>query len=131
MHAILKIIAVILGLFGTVMLVGTLGNIDMIPDKLSDWIGMVLAMNVLPIGLSIFLFRRSKKMAKDRDYRKYEAMVLKLAQDKGGILTVADVTVHTSMTYKEADSFLNEMYVHGVLDMYANAEGGIEYSLKA
>lgn len=129
MSALLKILAFILGLLGIAMFVGTIGNIDMIPNELGDWLGMLFLMSLMPIGFAILLYRLSNK--KDRDYRKYEAMVLKLAQDKGGILTIADVTVHTSMTYKEADAFLQEMYLHGVLGMDTNSEGQIEYSLKA
>ena len=127
MSTLLKILAFILGLIGIAMFVGTMGNIDMIPDELGDWLGMLFLMSLMPIGFAIILYRLSKR----KDYRKYEAMVLRLAQEKGGKLTIADVTVNTSMTYKEADSFLKEMYVHGVLGMDTNGEGQIEYFLNA
>ncbi|MDW3196517.1 MAG: hypothetical protein R8G66_29345 [Cytophagales bacterium] len=131
MPTLLKIFAFILGLCGLIMLFGTLGNIEMIQEELVGWLMLVFLANVLPIGASIFLYRKGIKMEKDLNYRKYEAMVLDLVQEKGGTLTIADVTVNTSMTYKEADSFLKEMYVHGVLGMDTNGEGQIEYFLNA
>lgn len=131
MSTFLKIFAFILGLCGLIMLFGTLGNIEMIQEELVGWLMLVFLANVLPIGASIFLYRKGIKMEKDQNYRKYEAMVLDLVQEKGGTLTIADVTVNTSMTYKEADSFLKEMYVHGVLGMDTNGEGQIEYFLNA
>ena len=131
MPTFLKILAFLLGLLGAIMLFGTLGNLNMIEEELVGWLTLVLLANVLPIGLSIYFFRKSKKMAADRHYRKFEAMVIKLAQEKGGKLTIADVTVQTSMTFKEAEAFLKDMYVHGVMDMDVNAEGQIEYFLKA
>jgi len=113
------------------MLLSTMLNLDMIPDQLNDWLGMLFILSLLPLGIGILILRKANQISKDQKYRETEAIIIAMAQQQDGKLTIADVAVKTSMTYKEAEEYLKEMYLNGLFDMDSNEKGQIEYYLRS
>lgn len=126
-----KIIGVAFAVLGSLMLLSTLLNLEMIPDELSKWLGMLFIMSLLPLAIGVFLLRKGNQISKDNAYRDYEAKIIAIAQHQEGKITIADVAVKTSMTFKEAEEYLKEMYLNGLFDMDSNEKGQIEYYLRS
>ena len=128
---ILRIVAFAFAVVGFAMLIGTIGNYEMIPDELGQWIGMLCLMCLLPSTIAFFLFRKAKQVAKDKHYRKYESKVIALAKENNFTITAAIVAVKTDLTIKEAEAFLKGMYLDGLFDMEINDDARVEYRLRA
>ena len=91
---------------------------------------MLAFLALVPLMIALIFYRKALKVFKDTNYRKYEARIIDMAQQNKGIVTAAQVTIKTKLTFKEAEGFLKEMYLSGLFDMDMNDEGRIEYSLK-
>ncbi len=126
-----KIVGVAFAVLGSLMLLSTLLNLEMIPDELNKWLGMLFIMSLLPLGIGVLLMRKGQQISKDKTYRDYEAKIIAIAQNQSGKITIADVAVHSSMTFKEAEEYLKEMYLNGLFDMDSNEKGQIEYYLRS
>lgn len=127
---LLRIVSIVFGLFGFLMFIGTMMNIEMIPGEIGKWIGMMLFMALLPLGIALLAHKQAQKIQKDKNYRKYEAVIISLAQKQNGVLTIADVAVKSDLTMKEAEEFLKEMYLSGLFEMDSDDQGRIVYTLR-
>ena len=95
---------------------------------------MVALFVVAPIGigglmlLSHFLEKRKALQGQQKAlHNQQEKQVIRLAQQKGGRLTIPEIAVETSMTTAEAEEFMQEMASKGYVNMEVTDTGVIVY----
>ncbi|GAK58260.1 hypothetical protein U27_05233 [Candidatus Vecturithrix granuli] len=67
-------------------------------------------------------------LGKDEKRSHLEKEIVKLAQRKGGRLSILEIVAETSMSTKEADEIMEEMTVKGYVIMDVTESGGILYT---
>lgn len=67
-------------------------------------------------------------LGKDEKRARLEKEIVKLAQRKGGRLSILEIVAETSMNTKEADGIMEEMTVKGYVIMDVTDSGGILYT---
>ncbi len=70
-------------------------------------------------------------LGKDEKRARLEKEIVKLAQRKGGRLSILEIVAETSMNTKEADAILEEMTVKGYVMMDVTDSGAILYTFPA
>jgi len=93
-----------------------------------------LLLVVAPIGAGITLIRRQKqeKLSAAQETRKLlqsarEKEILRLAEQKKGLLTVSQIVKESSMNASEAEDVLHELIVKRLVDMRTNPDGQVVY----
>jgi len=95
-----------------------------------QWLLIFFAFSLVPIGLGIGSFLKANGLHKARRYEKYEREIIAIAQQNNNRITLADVTIQTTLTHQESKSFLEKMYLEGIFDIDANDKGQVEYTLR-
>lgn len=131
MTVLLKVLSIGFLAVGLLMLIGTIGNYEMIEDELTDWLGMLFFMSLLPTAIGALLWRKAARLASDKRNRKHEALIIAIAQAKNGKITSADVAVESDLTVAEGKKLLHEMYVNDLFSMHIEDEGQIVYELRS
>lgn len=67
-------------------------------------------------------------LGKDEKRSRLEKEIVKLAQRKGGQLSILEIVAETSLSTKEADEIMEEMTVKGYVTMDVTESGGIVYT---
>jgi hypothetical protein len=72
--------------------------------------------------------KRKMLIAQEKDeYARQEKEILRLAQEKGGRLSIPDIVVKTSMSTEQAEQVMREMTTKGYVDMQVTDSGVIVY----
>lgn len=100
---------------------------------IGDVVAIVLFI-IAPIALGTGLIRshlRAKRKALEAReklaYSKRERQVLRLAQQKGGRLTIPEIAADTSLTTQEAEEFMRRLVTNGYVNMDVTETGVIVY----
>jgi hypothetical protein len=124
-------VLIFIGLF---MLLGVFSGDTLGKGSLASNAVLIFLFIVAPIGVGgLFirshftgkrkaLFNQEKAIQEQR-----EKQIIRLAQQKGGRLTIPEIAVDTSMTTTEAEEFMREMTAKGYVDMQVTDAGVIVY----
>lgn len=103
------------------------------PFAIGNIIG-VLVLSVTPIAGGGMLIRSHIKhkqlalRAREKDeYARHEKEIIRIAQKRGGRISIPEVVAETSMSTDEADQVLREMTTKGYVDMQVTESGVIVY----
>lgn len=95
---------------------------------------MILMFILAPLGIGGWLIRGhfadKKTVSAEKEqvmYVQREKQILRLAQEKGGRLTIPEIAANTSMTTVDADAVMREMTAKGYVDMQVTDSGVIVY----
>jgi hypothetical protein len=89
---------------------------------------------ILGIGGIIMMFlswRLKPQAAPAYDYRQMERTILGLAQHRGGMLTAAEVGLHTPLTAEEGQRILEGLARQGAAQMDISAQGELVFTFPA
>ncbi|MBD3307211.1 hypothetical protein GF339_12340 [candidate division KSB3 bacterium] len=130
-----KLIAGILIFIGLFFLLGFVVNMseEGATVTLADWIALLLLVGTPLAGGGLLLKshyghnRKLRQHAQKTVYQKQEREILRLAQQKGGRLTIPEIAVDTSMSTAEAEEFMQGLAAKGYVDMQVTDSGVIVY----
>lgn len=118
---------------GLVMLLGFIVNLTKNPVEFGDLVAALL-FGGAPITIGGALIRshfKDKQKAlqgkEDALQKQREKQIIRLAQQKGGRLTIPEIAVDTSMSTEEAEEFMRELVSKGYVDMQVTDSGVIVY----
>src|SRR6266487_3648391 len=122
-------VAVLLGVFGVVMLAGVCIGILEGTSKYSLVTDMVLTIlfGILPLACSVGLYKRIRRAVTRRTVEDSEKIVLQLAQKHHGALTVVDVAANSALTLEQAKETLDQLNSKGINEMDVSDAGIIVY----
>jgi hypothetical protein len=122
----------ILMFFGLFMLAGFLLSTKS-SNLLADCI-LLLLFAVAPFAGGVLLIRNSyvtkkkiEREARMKVFSDHEKEILKLAREKDGFLTVAEIVAETTMNADEADELLRELVLKRLADMKITDQGTVIY----
>ena len=94
----------------------------------------ILLFVIAPVAVGGLLIRShfAEKRRALQDQQKtlqerYEKQIIRLAQKKGGRLTIPEIAADTSLNTTEAEEFMREMTTRGYVDMQVTDSGVIVY----
>jgi hypothetical protein len=118
---------------GGFMLLGFAVSLSKNPADMGDLIAALLFV-VAPMGIGGALIRshfkdKQKALQEKEDvvYKQREKQIIRLAQQKGGRLSIPEIAVDTSMSTEEAEKFMQELTAKGFVDMQVTDSGVIVY----
>jgi len=126
---LLLVAAVVLALFGLVIILGTTISIFDRTSKSSvpgDVAGLIIA-GVLPLALGVWLFWHTRLGASRRAFAARERTVLHLAGQHQGVLTVLQVADESDMTLEQAKAVLDHLYRQSVSELTLAESGELVY----
>lgn len=129
MHVVKKILAVLVAVFGIVMITGTLIQIFDNDTKhtVATNIIMCFLLGVLPLIMGIRIYVSAKNKAKYRQYEKYEKQILQLSHKKHGKLTYSDIAMNTGLTMEESKDIMRQFSANGYAKLHITDEGTVFY----
>jgi hypothetical protein len=65
--------------------------------------------------------------SEERSWEERERLVLRLAKDRGGRLTVADVAMNSDLSTQQAQEVLSKCNVRGLTEMDVSDDGAVVY----
>lgn len=120
------IIIVFLGVFLTFGGVVQLNNGK---ETFGSFLSLVFFMGLLPILVGGWMIYSAKKTAAENIKENQEREVLRLAMQSGGYITIAQVTMATSLSPSEAETLLKRMQEQGILVLKVSDSGNIVYQI--
>jgi hypothetical protein len=123
------VIAVLLGMFGVVILAGVCIGILEGTSKYSLVTDVLLTLlfGILPVVCSMVLYKRIRQAVTRRTTEDGEKIVLQLAKKRRGTLTVAEVAANSPLTLAQAKATLDRLNVQGFNEMDVSDAGIIVY----
>lgn len=125
-------VAVLLGLFGFVMLAGVLIGVLEGSSRYSPLTNLLLSFlfGVLPLALSWILYRRVRRGVARRKAEAAEAAVLKAARERQGTLTAVDVAADCGMSLEQAQEILDRLHLGGFCEIDVTDAGTVVYRFR-
>lgn len=131
MKVFLRILAVLLFIFGGLLLLGF--SIELVEGTSEESLAFDITMAVIfglgPIIGGIFLWKAGSKKRRKYSTHKQETILLKIAQQKNGMLSVADVAIALEMTTEDAKHLIDKLYYKGVFELQITDNGATLYKL--
>ena len=126
------VVAVLIGLFGLVMIAGVL--IGVLEDT-SDYSPstnamMTLLFGVLPLAIGVLLVWRVRRAAARRRQEAREAAVLGAVRKRQGVVTAVDVAADCGMSLEEAQGTLDWLHLRGFSEMDVLDSGTVVYRFR-
>ena len=129
---LLVVVAVLLSAFGIVMLAGVCigilegtSNYSLVTDVL-----LTTLFGILPIVSSVRLYKRIRQAVARRMVEDSEKIVLQLAQQHHGTLTVVDVAANSALTVEQAKETLDQLNLKSFNEMDVSETGTIVYKFR-
>ena len=126
------VFAALLGMFGIVMIGGTLiGTIEG-DSRYSPATNLLLSLlfGVLPLVWGWILVRRVRKAVAQRKTGATESAVLRVAREHDGLVTAVDVSADCGMTLEQAQETLDRLHLSGNCDIDVADSGTITYRFR-
>jgi hypothetical protein len=83
---------------------------------------------ILPAAVGLSLLRApDERKPSERANQAWDAELIRLAERRGGSLTVAETMAHVDLSHSEAERHLERLCVHGVAEHRVSEEGVIVY----
>jgi len=126
------VVAVLLGVFGIVMLAGVCIQVLEGTSKYSLVTDMLLTVlfGVLPLVCAAWLYKRVRQAVTSRTVEDHEKIVLQLAQKHQGALTVVEVAANSALTLEQAKETLDQLNIKGFNEMDVSDAGIIVYKFR-
>lgn len=124
-------IGIVLILFGLAMTGGGIADI-FDPERDQEYtvffmLSVVFVMGILPTIGGGWLCHHMYKTMRNRKVEEAEREILCLAQEHQGRLTIADVTINTSLSSAEAKKALDLCNMNGLTDVEVTDSGAVVY----
>ena len=123
------VVAVLLGVFGVVILAGVCiqalegtSKYSLITDMM-----LTLVFGILPIACGIGLYKRVRQGVTRRTVEDSEKIVLQLAKKRHGVLTVVEVAANSALSVEQAKATLDQLNIKGFNEMDVSDAGIIVY----
>lgn len=101
-----------------------------IQEDVGSYILALFLLGLLPLAIGIFFLHRANKKEKKHKEDELEVILVRLAHQKKGELSVHDVVVQLHVPTEKARNMLDSLHIKGVFDMDITEEGSIKYRLK-
>jgi len=121
---------IILVAFGAFLTFGGALQLSEGKETFGSFLLLAFFMGVLPMFTGGWMIYTAKKNAAKNTIRNYEQKVLQLAVKSGGYITVAQVSMNTSLSSLEADTLLKEMQERGLFVLKISESGTIVYQVE-
>jgi hypothetical protein len=119
----LYIIGILLFVFGLVMILGSIIQIDKGEKSLGSTIALSLGFGVLPTVAGLQICRRMKASARQRKIEREEHAIMLLATQHNGKLTPAELAMHTDMSVAQAQRLLEQYTIQGITSIGISESG--------
>ena len=123
------VVAALLGVFGIVMIAGVsiqflegTSKYSMVTDVL-----LTILLGILPLGYSVWLYKRVRQAATRRTVDDSEKIVLRLAKRHQGVLTVVEVAANSTLSVEQAKETLDQLNLKGFNEMDVSDAGILVY----
>jgi ABC-type nickel/cobalt efflux system permease component RcnA len=125
-------VAVLIGLFGFVMIAGVLIGTLEGTSKYSARTDLVLAflLGILPLAVGAFLFWRVRRAVARRRCEETEGAVLKVARERQGVISAVDVAADCGMSLEQAEEILDRLQRRGFSEMDVLDSGVVVYRFR-
>ena len=119
-------------IFGALFVIGGLGNMISPAEGQSAAIFALFTLffGVVPLLAGIWMCVRSRRRSKMRVRENQERLILQLAQQRGGRLTVADVALNTALSSEKAKRLLEQYHLDGLSQVGVSDGGVVEYTFE-
>lgn len=127
----LRFCSVVLAVSGFVQTANCLVDIPAMNNSvlISQTLILMLLYGIVPMLLGFSFFKRFGKQLKKETREKTEIALIKLATDKSGRITPAEVSVRMNMPLHDAKSLLSDLYYNNVFELHLSEEGNEVYKL--
>ncbi len=112
-------------LFGAVLIGGTAVSFGKDHSPAGDLV-MGFLFGVLPFALGIWWVVRTLRGRQRAAWERTERVILRLAQQKGGVLTALEAAAETDLSFDEAKRYLDRLADQGHVDV-TPTEAGLAY----
>jgi hypothetical protein len=126
------VFAMLLSLFGFVMLVGVLIGALEGTSKYSRFTDVTLSilLGVVPLVGGVLLYRRVRGAVARRQIDEREAAVLQVARQHEGVINPLDVAADCGMSLEQAEETLNGLHLRGFAEMDVTDTGTVIYRFR-
>jgi len=93
-----------------------------------EHVGIIAFLGLVPMAAGGMLLYRAYARSMESEREGAERGLLKMAEDRGGRLTAAEVASHSSYTIDEATKLLEGLHARGVAEMRVSDGGAIVFS---
>jgi hypothetical protein len=123
------VVAALLGVFGIVLIAGVSIQFLEGTSKYSTVTDVLLTilLGILPLGYGVWLYRRVRQAVTRRTVDDSEKIVLRLAQRRQGVLTVAEVAANSTLSVEQAKETLDQLNLKGFNEMDVSDAGILVY----
>jgi hypothetical protein len=123
------VVAALLGVFGIVLIAGVSIQCLEGTSKYSTVTDVLLTilLGILPLGYGVWLYRRVRQAVTRRTVDDSEKIVLRLAQRRQGVLTVAEVAANSTLSVEQAKETLDQLNLKGFNEMDVSDAGILVY----
>jgi hypothetical protein len=121
--------AVVVGLFGFVMLAGVIIQFFEGTSKYSAFTDVLLSilLGVFPLVGGAALYGRVRRAVARRQREAREAAVLRVARDRQGVVTPVDVAADCGLSLEHAKEVLDRLHLRGFNEMDVTDTGTVIY----
>jgi len=116
------------GGFFTIAFIGLLFDNDN-DMSVGENIIALLLLGIAPLLTAYFVGRKNSKKRNLKKRHKQESSLLKLAQDKQGIISVADVAINLQISADDAKQLIDHLYYRGIFELQITDNGASLYRL--
>ena len=123
------VVAVLLGVFGLVMIVGVsiqflegTSKYSMVTDGV-----LTVLLGILPLVGGVWRYKRVRQAVTRRAVDDSEKIVLRLAQRRQGVLTVVEVAANSTLSVEQAKETLDQLNLKGFNEMDVSDAGILVY----
>ena len=123
------VVAVLLGVFGLVMIVGVsiqflegTSKYSMVTDGV-----LTVLLGILPLVGGVWRYKRVRQAVTRRTVDDSEKIVLRLAQRRQGVLTVVEVAANSTLSVEQAKETLDQLNLKGFNEMDVSDAGILVY----
>ena len=123
------VVAVLLGVFGLVMIVGVsiqflegTSKYSMVTDGV-----LTVLLGIVPLVGGVWRYKRVRQAVTRRAVDDSEKIVLRLAQRRQGVLTVVEVAANSTLSVEQAKETLDQLNLKGFNEMDVSDAGILVY----
>ena len=126
------VFAVLIGLFGFVMLAGVLiGALEGTSKySRSTDVTLTILLGVVPLVGGVLLYRRVRRAVARRQTAEKESAVLQVVRQHEGVVSPVDVAADCGMSLEEAEEILKRLQLRGFAEMDVTDTGTIIYRFR-
>jgi len=123
------VFAVIVSLFGFVMLVGVLIGAIEGTSKYSRFtdVTLTILLGIVPLVGGVHLYRRVRGTVARRQNDERESAVLQVVRQHEGVVSPVDVAADCGMSLEQAEETLNQLHLRGFAEMDVTDTGIVIY----